>query len=173
MFKNFLVCLSYCFICVICVYAQQGESLIITTYYPSPYGSYNELQTNRLAVGDTDQPNRNGDIRLKAQTGNPTFWPAGTVGQFSYSSDQDSLYHYNGSTWVASGGGSICMVTYNSNVGSCSCPSGWTLKYDLGPWGGCYSHGTGWAYYFSRPPGGGCTSGWYSYNIGEGCLCCQ
>jgi hypothetical protein len=81
------------------------ESITITTYYPSPYGSYNELQSNKLAVGDTngngtldaaDQPNRNGDIRLKAQTGNPTSWPAGTTGQIAYSSSQDALYHYNG-----------------------------------------------------------------------------
>jgi hypothetical protein len=76
------------------------ESITITTYYPSPYGSYNELQSNKLAVGDTDgngtldaadQPNRNGDIRLKAQTGNPTSWLAGTTGQFAYSSASDSL----------------------------------------------------------------------------------
>ncbi|MDD2702499.1 MAG: hypothetical protein PHC33_00615 [Candidatus Omnitrophica bacterium] len=155
------------------------ESITITTYYPSPYGVYNQLQTNRLAVGDTDgndtlddadQPNRDGDIRLKAQAGNPAAWPAGQIGQFAYSSTQDSLYHYNGSTWVASGGGGTCMVTYNSPVGSCSCPSGWTLKYDLGSWGYCgYDVGTN----FFRPPGGGCPSGWDTDFFGEGCLCCQ
>ncbi|MCX5709755.1 MAG: hypothetical protein NT088_03385 [Candidatus Omnitrophica bacterium] len=29
------------------------EQLTFTTYYPSPYGSYNQLQTNALAVGST------------------------------------------------------------------------------------------------------------------------
>jgi len=61
------------------------------------------------------------------------------------------------------------MVTYNSPVGSCSCPSGWTLKYDLGAWGGC-------GYYnilnFFIPPGGSC-GGSYDIKLGEGCLCCQ
>ncbi|MFA6357786.1 MAG: hypothetical protein WCY09_03860 [Candidatus Omnitrophota bacterium] len=80
------------FFCPVFVFA---EEITITSYYPSPYGLYNELETNRLAVGDTnnngtldaaDQPNRDGDIRLKAQTGNPTSWPAGTTGQFAYSS---------------------------------------------------------------------------------------
>ncbi|MDD5129324.1 MAG: hypothetical protein PHO40_06730 [Candidatus Omnitrophica bacterium] len=154
------------------------ESITITAYYPSPYGSYNELTTNKLAVGDTngngtldaaDQPNRNGDIRLKAQTGDPATWPAGTTGQLAYSSTQDSLYHYNGSSWVASGGGSTCYVDYSSAVGSCSCPIGWRLKKDLGSWGNCYSGSN----HFFRPPDGGCFGYWNSYSIGEGCLCCQ
>src|SRR3989338_8369897 len=33
-------------------YAQE-ESITITTYYPSPYGSYRELSTQRLKVGRT------------------------------------------------------------------------------------------------------------------------
>jgi hypothetical protein len=32
-------------------YAQQ-ESVTITTYYPSPYGSYRELRSQRMAIGD-------------------------------------------------------------------------------------------------------------------------
>jgi len=32
------------------VYAQ--ETLTITTYYPSPYGSYQEIRANRIAIGD-------------------------------------------------------------------------------------------------------------------------
>jgi hypothetical protein len=27
------------------------ESIVVTTYYPSPFGSYNELRANRMAVG--------------------------------------------------------------------------------------------------------------------------
>ena len=33
------------------VFAQQ-ESITITTYYPSPYGSYKELRAQRIAIGD-------------------------------------------------------------------------------------------------------------------------
>ena len=88
-----------------------------------------------------DQPNRDGDIRLTAQAGNPAAWAAGTTGQFSYSSVNDDLYHYNGSTWVASGGGTAVInlscawgTDYTAGAnhgwdGSCTpqaCPAGWT-----------------------------------------------
>jgi len=29
-----------------------AEDITITTYYPSPYGSYRELRANRIAIGD-------------------------------------------------------------------------------------------------------------------------
>jgi len=94
-----------------------------------------------------------------------------TAGMLVYDTTEGALYAHNGSTWVAQGGGSTCYVDYSSAVGSCSCPSGWTLKKDLGSWGSCY-YGPDNANFF-RPPGGGCYSGWSSGNIGEGCLCCQ
>ena len=34
-------------------FAQGTESLTITTYHPSPYGSYNELTSNRMKIGST------------------------------------------------------------------------------------------------------------------------
>ena len=148
-----------------------AEDITITTYYPSPYGSYNELATNRLAVGDTngngsldaaDQPNRDGDIRLKSQAGNPASWSAGTIGQFAYSSAQDSLYHYNGTAWAASGGGG-CYVSYSG------CLTGFTNKGSAGSWGFCYGSDVHF-----RPAGGGCSgviSG--SYSIGTAYVCCQ
>ena len=34
---------------------EEGETITITTYYPSPYGVYNHLQAKRMAVGDTDE----------------------------------------------------------------------------------------------------------------------
>ncbi len=35
-----------------CEEQRQGEeSISITTYYPSPYGSYNELTTNKMKIG--------------------------------------------------------------------------------------------------------------------------
>lgn len=139
--------LSLAFILVAAYAFAQEESFTITTYYPSPYGSYNALQTNRLAVGDTnndgqltdaDQPNRDGDIRLKPQSGDPTTsWAAGREGQFAYSSTNDELYHYNGSAWVAQGGGGIAVISLKCMVGSTTgggwvqctppaCPVGWS-----------------------------------------------
>ena len=51
------------------------------------------MQANKLAVGDTngdgqltsaDQPNINGDIRLKPQSGNPSTWSSGKQGEVGY-----------------------------------------------------------------------------------------
>lgn len=63
-------------------------TVTLTTYYPAPSGEYVDLQTDRLAVGDTnndgaqtvaDLPNISGNIRLKPQSGNPTGWSAGAT----------------------------------------------------------------------------------------------
>jgi len=111
----------------------QGEEFTITTYYPSPYGSYNELSTNKLMLGyatSADQPNREGDIRLKAQTGDPTTWTQGKDGEIAYSGSKDALYVSNGSKWVAQGGGAPVVATF---YGMADCPSvggTWTKLYE-------------------------------------------
>lgn len=51
-------------ISVISVYAQE-ESITITTYYPSPYGSYNELTTNELTTtGNTYLATTSGTVGI-------------------------------------------------------------------------------------------------------------
>ncbi len=40
---------------LICVSFISAEDITITTYYPSPYGSYNEMRVNMLAVGASYQ----------------------------------------------------------------------------------------------------------------------
>jgi hypothetical protein len=35
------------------IFAQQQESITITTYYPAPYGVYRELRAQRMAIGDS------------------------------------------------------------------------------------------------------------------------
>ncbi len=112
----------------------EEEEFTITTYYPSPYGSYNELSTNKFAVGDTngdgnltsaDQPNKVGNIRLKPQANLPQNWDAGKEGEIAYSSTEDTLYVNNGSSWVAQGGGGGTYTAY----GTTECASGWTKAY--------------------------------------------
>ena len=53
-----------------------AEEITITTYYPSPYGSYNALQTDKLGVGDNsapvgldsaDVPTDSGDVWIKGR----------------------------------------------------------------------------------------------------------
>jgi len=49
--KIFLI--SFSLICLFFSPAFAQESLTITTYYPSPYGNYHELRSQRMAVGDS------------------------------------------------------------------------------------------------------------------------
>lgn len=46
----FMLCLSL--FCLFATFAFSQEEIQITTYYPSPYGSYRELRANRLAIGE-------------------------------------------------------------------------------------------------------------------------
>jgi len=82
----------FLFLCLIVFGAiaqsSQEEKITITTYYPSPYGVYNQLVTRTLGVGDTnnnnqldsrDAPNPNtnaGDVYISGRVGigtnNPT-----------------------------------------------------------------------------------------------------
>lgn len=61
-----------------------AEEITITTYYPSPYGSYNSLQTDKLGVGDNnsdglftaaDVPTTTGDVWIKGKVGMGTMVP--------------------------------------------------------------------------------------------------
>lgn len=71
---GFAVCvLNFTFTCC----AQ--EQITITTYYPSPYGSYNELRAKRIAVGENyyqsgtydwgDEINNNADLVVEGRVG--------------------------------------------------------------------------------------------------------
>ncbi len=103
--------------------AQQEESITITTYYPSPHGEYNELQTNKFAVGDTnesggldagDQPDANGQLYTarsviyKPQSSLPT--SDTKEGELIYNISDKQLYVYKGATdgWQPIGGGGAC-----------------------------------------------------------------
>ena len=135
-------------------YDAFAEDITISTYYPSPYGSYGELQSNKLAVGDTngdsalgagDLPPANGtlyvekSVILKPQASFPSFADS-RPGELVYYAPQDSLYLYNGSAWAAaSGGGPEVMYltcswvsgVYNPVIEACippSCPSGRTSE---------------------------------------------
>ncbi len=76
---------------VFCVSPVFAEEITITTYYPSPYGSYSQLQTNTLGVGDNndslsldsgDVPNATtnpGDVWIKGKVGIGTTTPQSTL----------------------------------------------------------------------------------------------
>ena len=84
-----------------------AEEITITTYYPSPYGSYNELQLypHTPAVTTCDDAHK---------------------GTMYYSSTDDQVYVCKGTTlsWQPVGGGSPSGAVMSFNLASC--PSGWT-----------------------------------------------
>ena len=55
-----------------------AEEITITTYYPSPYGSYNSLQTDKFGVGDNNSDGAFNASDVPATTGN--VWIRGNVG---------------------------------------------------------------------------------------------
>lgn len=57
-FKDLILLVGLIFGLCTVSYSQE-ESITITTYYPAPYGVYNELQTNRLYIGT---PTQNTDV---------------------------------------------------------------------------------------------------------------
>jgi len=72
----------FIYVFIIFMSSSFAEDLTITTYYPSPYGSYNELDTNRLVLNPlTDAP-------LSPKTG--------TI--YLKNSDK-KLYIYDGTAW--------------------------------------------------------------------------
>jgi hypothetical protein len=110
---------------LLCLPLFAEEEFTITTYYPSPYGSYNQLEVYRSV---TYKPLNKDTITDPRQ------------GEMVYNSSDDSIYVYNGSSWVAQGGGGAVISLkcqwsmWNSQYGSwgsnsCippTCPSNWS-----------------------------------------------
>jgi len=81
LFKSIFLISFLLFFCATLVFA---EDITITTYYPSPYGSYNALQVDRLGVGDNnnngvpdagDVPATTGYVWIKGLVGIGTISP--------------------------------------------------------------------------------------------------
>jgi hypothetical protein len=124
--KNFLFFFSLSFLSVLIFnpLALAEDYITITTYYPSPYGAYNKLQSNKLAVGDTnadselnssDLPSADGQIYaarsiiLKPQASLPD--SDELTGELVYKNSDKTLYHYDGSAWAAVGASTSAGVT--------------------------------------------------------------
>ncbi len=106
----------FIYVFIIFMNSSSAEDLTITTYYPSPYGSYNEIDTNRLVLNPlTDTP-------LSPKTG--------TI----YLKDSDKkLYIYDGTEWrdllsVDTFLGELNKSGSYTILGSWHAVSGWTLN---------------------------------------------
>lgn len=121
----------------------QKEELVLTSYYPVPYGDYDRFMVNRMAVGDTngdgkrtaaDLPSEDGQLSVAKsviytpQGDTPKNWSAGTAGELAFSKDDGGFYYYNGSEWVAqSAGGGASYVAFGTQ--QCAASEGWKVAY--------------------------------------------
>jgi len=79
------------------VYAQDGEEITLTTYFPAPYGDYNTLKAKKLAVGTNSiMPSKDGIINFSIIDDNASS-PAGTEGSLYYSMKGSKFKYHDGS----------------------------------------------------------------------------
>ncbi|MFH1245494.1 MAG: hypothetical protein V1662_03335 [Candidatus Omnitrophota bacterium] len=156
-----------------------AETYQITSYYPSPYGSYRDLETKKsLAVGNISSSAigtvgalAQGEIWVedsvifKGQASDPAVDP-NKAGEVIYNSTQGTLKYANGTAWARVT--SICYVSYTG-----SCLAGYNNMGTAGDWGYCNRA----AEYIFYPPGGACPSGWTTnppaFPSGTAIICCQ
>lgn len=165
MLKKILVC-AVCMILTFVFFVFADDSVTITTYYPSPYGRYHELSTDRLSIGADNDPAADGVINFKNLSSDPT---QGHEGALYYNSATDKFKYYNGSQWkdvgeqdvVWFGGYGIHLKDGATANASCSCggiPFGAAARYSGG---NIQTAATA----CGICPGANCTSGWVNgYN---------
>jgi len=181
---SFSLVLFLLLICHLFIFAE--ESLTITTYYPSPYGSYNEVRANKMVIGDVDT-NTTPSPSQGAVTFAPISEPAAySEGTLYYDSSEHNFKYRNDSSWQTVGGGITityyCFVSSGTGSPVCTdaggsqgyCPSGYTQRLALGSWGHCYLSTTSVGNDYFLPPGASCGTDCVSTRIvGSAYICSQ
>ena len=121
----FLICAIGILISVISISAQTSEEITITTYYPSPYGVYQEMNiTGRQAIGDVngDSAYTNADMAVD-QSGAPipgSLTVAGNVGIGTTNPQValDVAGYINVGQW-GTGGVDVCTGSGDNTLSKC------------------------------------------------------
>lgn len=100
------------FILILCIFfnpaaAFAEESITITTYYPSPSGSYNQVRVSRSVIYNPVDKDKLSDPQK---------------GEVIYNDKEDRFYYYNGSSWIAQSQW-VRVPPYSSCVGETCRPS--------------------------------------------------
>ncbi len=152
------------------------ESITITTYYPSPYGSYRQLTADQIAIGSAyrNPTYADGTLYVQGNVGIGTTSPNSTKG--SGYLDVKDVYLRDVSRWASAGSVSYTYYCFSdsswgtpvcTNAGGAQgyCPSGYTQQLALGSWGRCYNSQSDYHSDYFLPPGGVCGTV-TGYNIG-------
>lgn len=113
-------------------FVSAAEEITITTYYPSPYGSYNQLQASTLGVGDNnvsggldsgdvpDPATDPGDVWISGNVGIGTMAPTqaldvnGTVNATAY--QVGATPGISSVLSVRDAGGGSCTITVTNGI---------------------------------------------------------
>jgi len=141
------------------------ETLTITTYYPSPYGSYSQLTADQIAIGSTyrNPTYADGTLYVSGNVGIGTTSPNSSKGTGGYLDAKD-VYLRDAGKWASVAGGltgyvqvsASCNAGFGSNcVATANCGSGKVVLSGVCS-SGCSNCGpsgsTGWTATFSCWP---------------------
>jgi len=125
--KGAISVLALMFACISAVFAE--ETLTITTYYPSPQGTYDELRANKMVIGSF--------TAVSPSKGAVTFTPVSTPASFSegtlyYDNNEHGFKYRNNTGWqsMASGGIDYGQCYYQPialSTGYTSCNDGYVV----------------------------------------------
>lgn len=105
-------------------FALSQEEITITSYYPSPYGSYNQLRAARFTVGDATVPLpvNDGVLHFQGLAADPA---GGLEGDVYYNTAANTLRYFDGATWRAPG---PCLRrNFGPATGAISCPANFAI----------------------------------------------
>lgn len=106
--------------------SQTTEDITITTYYPSPFGVYNELETNRFMVGAGVMPDDDGVVNFQQLAAAPAGAASNTEGALYYNTTSSEFRYHNGAGWQSFGGPCLRRA-YTNITGIEGCPPGYQL----------------------------------------------
>lgn len=103
-------------------FALAEDKLTITTYYPSPYGSYNELETNTLQIKPRNSP--------LTECGKGGLFDIDTLGKMYTNTDDKMFYYCDGTDWRP------LVYWMSEEVASKTLVASYTFTGDFEPLGG-------------------------------------
>lgn len=125
LFKIFIV--SVLFIVGLFCFSFGQEQITITTYYPSPYGSYQNLETRRLVIGNTAMPTVDGLVHFQGIGADPAFAQDGTL---YYNNSTHRFRYYDGAAgiWKDVASVAACIrLNFTTASGYQQCPAGYAI----------------------------------------------
>ncbi|MFA6217186.1 MAG: hypothetical protein WDL87_06015 [Candidatus Omnitrophota bacterium] len=132
---------------LLCYYSisfATDKDIVISTYHPSPFGSYDSIKVHKLNVGESAMHNNSDDatIAFSPRVAAP---PGNIPGSIYYNSALLMFFYNDGTRWYANPG--VAMKVYTPDLWS-GCPYGMTLINVMDQTGRLVN-------WLAPPPGGG------------------